>query len=255
MCSWSTDYKLYGVIQDVVFTHQPHFSCSYLPLICLSTNQNIQLIHSLLIRIEWITGNEILVSSSHWPIYNKFPPGYTVTMMPCCRCWLGQGLGAPGAAGGGGGQAARAQVRAVNQEKALVRTFFVIVNSADGSIAALVVTMTLSAAARAAAGASCVSTPAPPRSTCRRWWASRRCWPAPSPTSTTTRWGTSHQSPVTIYIYWSPHHSPSFKNWDKYISSTICLQCIESGMQPPDNHRDTALGAGFVLAVEWGHLQ
>ena len=117
-----------------------------------------------------------------------------VTMMPCCRCWLGQGLGAPGAAGGGGGQAARAQVRAVNQEKALVRTFFVIVNSADGSIAALVVTMTLSAVARAAAGASCVSTPAPPRSTCRRWWASRRCWPAPSPTSTTTRWATSHQS-------------------------------------------------------------
>ena len=51
----------------------------------------------------------------------------TVTMIPCCRCWLGQGLGAPGAAGGGGGQAARAQVRAVNQEKALVRTFFVIV--------------------------------------------------------------------------------------------------------------------------------
>ena len=67
-----------------------------------------------------------------------------VTMVPCCRCWLGQGLGAPGAAGGGGGQAARAQVSAVNQEKALVRTFFVIVNSADGSIAALVVTMTLS---------------------------------------------------------------------------------------------------------------
>ena len=48
---------------------------------------------------------------------------------PCCRCGLGQGLGAPGAAGGGGGQAARAQVRAVNQEKALVRTFFVIVKS------------------------------------------------------------------------------------------------------------------------------
>ena len=51
-----------------------HFSCSYLPLICLSTNQNIQLIHSLLIRIEWTTGNGILMSSSHWPIYNKFPP-------------------------------------------------------------------------------------------------------------------------------------------------------------------------------------
>ena len=31
--------------------------------------------HSLLIRIEWTTGNGILVSSSHWPIYNKFPPG------------------------------------------------------------------------------------------------------------------------------------------------------------------------------------
>ena len=37
-----------------------HFSCSYLPLICLSTNQNIQLIHSLLIRIEWTTGNGIV---------------------------------------------------------------------------------------------------------------------------------------------------------------------------------------------------
>ena len=67
--AWSTD--LDGVIPNVVFTLQPHFSCSYLPLICLSTNQNIQLIHSLLIRIEWTTGNGILVSSSHWPIYNK----------------------------------------------------------------------------------------------------------------------------------------------------------------------------------------
>ena len=47
---WSTD--LDGVIPNVVFTHQPHFSCSYLPLICLSTNQIIQLIHYLLIRIE-----------------------------------------------------------------------------------------------------------------------------------------------------------------------------------------------------------
>ena len=70
------EYRLYGVIQDVVFTHQPHFSCSFLSLICLSTNQNIQLIHSLLIRIEWTTGNGILMSSSHWPIYNKFPPGH-----------------------------------------------------------------------------------------------------------------------------------------------------------------------------------
>ena len=68
------EYRLYGVIQDVVFTHQPHFSCSFLSLICLSTNQNIQLIHSLLIRIEWTTGNGILMSSSHWPIYNKFSP-------------------------------------------------------------------------------------------------------------------------------------------------------------------------------------
>ena len=58
-----------------VFTHQPHFSCSLLSLICLSTNQNIQLIHSLLIRIEWSTGNGISESSSHWPIYNTFPPG------------------------------------------------------------------------------------------------------------------------------------------------------------------------------------
>ena len=70
--AWSTD--LDGVIPNVVFTLQPHFSCSYLPLICLSTNQNIQLIHSLLIRTEWTTGNGILVSSSHWPIYNKLYP-------------------------------------------------------------------------------------------------------------------------------------------------------------------------------------
>ena len=53
-----------------------HFSCSYLPLICLSTNQIIQLMHSLLIRTEWTTGNGILVSSSHWPIYNKLNPDY-----------------------------------------------------------------------------------------------------------------------------------------------------------------------------------
>ena len=52
-----------------------HFSCSYLPLICLSTNQNIQLIHSFIIRIEWTTGNGILMSSSYWPIYNKLYPG------------------------------------------------------------------------------------------------------------------------------------------------------------------------------------
>ena len=70
---WSTD--LDGVIPEVVFTIQLHFSCSYLPLIFLSTNQNIQLIHSLLIRIEWTTGNGILMSSSHWPIYNKLYPG------------------------------------------------------------------------------------------------------------------------------------------------------------------------------------
>ena len=69
------EYRLYGVIQDVVFTHQPHFSCSFLSLICLSTNQNIQLIHSLLIRIEWTTGNGILMSSSHWSIYIKLYPG------------------------------------------------------------------------------------------------------------------------------------------------------------------------------------
>ena len=75
-CGGTLEYRLHGVIQDVVFTHQPHFSCSFLSLICLSTNQNIQLIHSLLIRIEWTTGNGILMSSSHWPIYNKFPPAY-----------------------------------------------------------------------------------------------------------------------------------------------------------------------------------
>ena len=79
------EYRLDGVIPDVVFTLQPHCSCSYLPLICLSTNQNIQLIHSLLIRIEWTTGNGILVSSSHWPIYNKFPPGHTTLGMETGR--------------------------------------------------------------------------------------------------------------------------------------------------------------------------
>ena len=25
--------------------------------------------------VEWTTGNGILMSSSHWPIYNKVPPG------------------------------------------------------------------------------------------------------------------------------------------------------------------------------------
>ena len=70
------EYRLYGVIQYVVFTHQPHFRCNFLSLICLSTNQNIQLIHSPLIRIEWTTGNGILMSSSHWPTYNKFPPAH-----------------------------------------------------------------------------------------------------------------------------------------------------------------------------------
>ena len=72
---WSTD--LDGVIPNVVFTLMLQFSCSYLPLICLSTNQNIQLIHSLLIRIEWTTGNGILMSSQHWPIYNKLYPDVT----------------------------------------------------------------------------------------------------------------------------------------------------------------------------------
>ena len=62
-----------GVIPNVVFTLQLHYSCSYLALI-FSTNQNIQLIHSLLIRIEWTTGNGTLMSSSQWPIYDKFPP-------------------------------------------------------------------------------------------------------------------------------------------------------------------------------------
>ena len=77
---WSTD--LDGVIPNVVLKLQLYFSCSYLPLIFLSTNQNIQLIQSLLIRIEWTTGNGILMSSSHWPIYNKFPPGATSYMTP-----------------------------------------------------------------------------------------------------------------------------------------------------------------------------
>ena len=49
------EYRLDGVIPDVVFTLQPHFSCSYLPLNkseytadTLSSNQN-----------EWTTGNGI----------------------------------------------------------------------------------------------------------------------------------------------------------------------------------------------------
>ena len=54
-----------------------HFRASYLPLIWLWTNQSIQLIHSPLIRIEWTTGNGILMSSSQWPIYNKLYPGRT----------------------------------------------------------------------------------------------------------------------------------------------------------------------------------
>ena len=74
--SWgpALEYRLDGVIPDVVFTLQPHFSCSYLPLICLLTNQNIQ----LLFRIKWTTGNGILMSSSHWPIYNKLYPGFYI---------------------------------------------------------------------------------------------------------------------------------------------------------------------------------
>ena len=71
--AWSTD--LDKVIPNVVFTLQLHLSYSYLPLICFLTNQNIQLIHSLLIRIEWTTENGISMSSSHWPIYNKLYPG------------------------------------------------------------------------------------------------------------------------------------------------------------------------------------
>ena len=44
--------------------------------ICLSTSHNVHLIHSLLIRIEWTTGNGTFMSSSHWPIYNKLYPGW-----------------------------------------------------------------------------------------------------------------------------------------------------------------------------------
>ena len=50
------------------------FRASYLPLICLSTNQNIEVIHSLRIRIEWSTGNGSFMSSSHLPIYIKLYP-------------------------------------------------------------------------------------------------------------------------------------------------------------------------------------
>ena len=63
------EYRLDGVIPDVVFTLQPHCSCSYLPLICLSTNQNIQ-----------------LMSSLHWPIYNKLYPA-AITQFNWVNCW------------------------------------------------------------------------------------------------------------------------------------------------------------------------
>ena len=42
----------------------------------LPLNQSEYTAESPLIRIEWTTGNGILMSSSHWPTYNKFPPAY-----------------------------------------------------------------------------------------------------------------------------------------------------------------------------------
>ena len=69
LASWSTD--LDGVIPNVVFTLQLQLFASDLPL-----NQNMQLIHSLLTRIERTTGNGIFMSSSHWPIYDKLYPGW-----------------------------------------------------------------------------------------------------------------------------------------------------------------------------------
>ena len=47
------------------------FRAYYLHLLYLSTNQ---LIHSLLIRTKWTTGNGTLMSSSHWPIFKKSLP-------------------------------------------------------------------------------------------------------------------------------------------------------------------------------------
>ena len=47
------------------------FRAYYLHLLYLSTNQ---LIHSLLIRTKWTTGNGTLMSSSHWPIFKKSIP-------------------------------------------------------------------------------------------------------------------------------------------------------------------------------------
>ena len=34
------EYRLYGVIPDVIFTHQPHFSCSFLSVSDLPLNQS-----------------------------------------------------------------------------------------------------------------------------------------------------------------------------------------------------------------------
>ena len=46
-------------------------------LICLSTNQNIQLIHSLSSNRNWVDHRKWnLMSSSHWPIYNKLYPAF-----------------------------------------------------------------------------------------------------------------------------------------------------------------------------------
>ena len=42
----------------------------------LPLNQSEYTAESPLIRIEWTTGNGILMSSSHWPTYNKFPPAH-----------------------------------------------------------------------------------------------------------------------------------------------------------------------------------
>ena len=62
----------WGVFPNVVFTLQLQLFTSDLPLNqseytadTLSSNQN---------RVDHRKWN--LMSSSHWPIYNKFPPGY-----------------------------------------------------------------------------------------------------------------------------------------------------------------------------------
>ena len=90
-------YLIYIIISDLAslqfsalsFLSLPNEICLkafYLPLIYISTNQNMQLIHSHLIRIKWTTGNGILMSSSHWPIYRKMILLFSISDLIQCQC-------------------------------------------------------------------------------------------------------------------------------------------------------------------------